>query len=266
VCSKAIASETKVLPFMDEVQIPADDYSSKDCSLYQMSVNTAIFNGDYDNIGVIDYKVEERSVSHAEKISAGSIQILENESMLDATDRSTRTGFQMPEEVDIVRNSNACSGKIECLDKLGCNILPEVDMNGSDGGENNIISNILSLNFDTDDTSLNSPRNLAKLLLFGTSKCNGRSYPSDREEDCDSWTSSCTEELEGFDGYDALGWKTQNNAKHLQSRDMLQRQDKKGNRHISMNDRRCLNDARIDGENVVDSCQPQLQVCSKRVT
>jgi hypothetical protein len=70
-------------------------------------------------------------------------------------------------------------------------------------------------------------------------------------------------------GYDALGWKTQNNAEHLQSRDMLQRQDKKGNRHISMNDRRCLNDARIDGANVVDSCQPQLQwgeVCSKRVT
>jgi hypothetical protein len=92
VCSKAIASETEVLPFMDEVQIPADDYSFKDCSLHQMSVNTAIVNGDYDNIAVTDYKVEERSVSHAEKISAGSIQILENESMLDATDRSTRTG------------------------------------------------------------------------------------------------------------------------------------------------------------------------------
>ena len=65
----------------------------------------------------------------------------------------------------------------------------------------------------------------------------GRSYPNDREEYCDSWTSSCTEKLEGFDGYDALGWKTQNNAEHLQSRDMLQRQDKKGNRHIYMNDR-----------------------------
>lgn len=184
VCSKAIASETEVLPFMDEVQIPADDYSSKDCSLHQMSVNTAIVNGDYDNIGVTDYKVEERSVSHAEKISAGSIQILENESMLDATDRSTRTGFQMPEEVDIARNSNACSGKLECLDKLGCNILPEVDMNGSDGGENSIISNILSLNFDTDDTSLNSPRNLAKLLLSETGKCNGLS-----KEISSSWKS-----------------------------------------------------------------------------
>jgi len=27
--------ETEVLPFMDEVQFPADDYSSKDCSLHQ---------------------------------------------------------------------------------------------------------------------------------------------------------------------------------------------------------------------------------------
>jgi hypothetical protein len=184
VCSKAIASETEVLPFMDEVQIPADYYSFKDCSLHQMSVNTAIVNGDYDNIAVTDYKVEERSVSHAENISASSIQILENESMLDATDRSTRTGFQMPEEVDIARNSNACSRKLECLDKLECNILPEVDMNGSDGGENNIISNILSLNFDTDDTSLNSPRNLAKLLLSGTGKCYGLS-----KEISSSWKS-----------------------------------------------------------------------------
>lgn len=106
-------------------------------------------------------------------------------------------------------------------------------------------------------------------LEIGKIRWPGRSYPNDREEDCDSWTSSCTEKLEGFDGYDALGWKTQNNAEHLQSRDMLQRQDKKGNKHISMNDRRCLNDAWIDGANVVDSCQPQLQwgeVCSKRVT
>jgi hypothetical protein len=60
----------------------------------------------------------------------------------------------------------------------------------------------------------------------------GQSYPNIREEDCDSWTSSCTEDLEGFYGYDALGWKTQNNAEHLQSRDILQRQDRtSGNSH-----------------------------------
>jgi hypothetical protein len=67
-----------------------------------MTVNIAIVNGDYDNIGVTDYKVEERSVSHAEKISAGSIQIPENESMLDATDRSARTGFQMTERKIVI--------------------------------------------------------------------------------------------------------------------------------------------------------------------
>ena len=48
-------------------------------------------------------------------------------------------------------------------------------MNGSDVGENNIISNILSLNFDSDDSVLNSPHNLANLLLVETSKCNGLS-------------------------------------------------------------------------------------------
>lgn len=173
VCSKAIASETEVLSSMDEVQIPGDDYSSKDSSLHQMSLNTAILNGDCDSIGDTDYKVDEKSISLAEKISSGSIQILENESTIDAVDRSTATGFQMPEEVDIVRNSHASCGKLECLEKLGCNILPEVDMNDSDGGENSIISNILSLNFDTDDTSLNSPHSLAKLLLSETDKCNG---------------------------------------------------------------------------------------------
>jgi hypothetical protein len=68
----------------------------------KMTVNIAIVNGDYDNIGVTDYKVEERSVSHAEKISAGSIQIPENESMLDATDRSARTGFQMTERKIVI--------------------------------------------------------------------------------------------------------------------------------------------------------------------
>jgi hypothetical protein len=68
-------------------------------------------------------------------------------------------------------------------------------------------------------------------LEIGKIRWPGRSYPSNREEDCDSWTSSCTEELEGFDGYDALGWKTQNNDKtrkeidfYLQSRDVCQPQ------------------------------------------
>lgn len=106
-------------------------------------------------------------------------------------------------------------------------------------------------------------------LEIGKIRWPGRSYPNDREEDCDSWTSSCTEKLEGFDGYDPLSWRTPNNAEQLHSRDMLQRQDKKGTRHISMNDRRCLNDTWINGAAAVDSCQPQLQwgeVCSKRVT
>lgn len=184
VCSKVIASETEVLPSMDEVKIPADDYSSKDSSLHQMSLNTAILNGDCDSIGDTDYKVDEKSVSLAENISPDSTQILENESMLDATDRRTRTGCQMPEEVDIAKNSHASSGKLECLEKLGCNIPLEVDMNDSDGGENSIISNILSLNFDTDDTSLNSPHSLAKLLLSETDKCNGLS-----KEISSSWKS-----------------------------------------------------------------------------
>ena len=48
-------------------------------------------------------------------------------------------------------------------------------MNGSDVGENNIISNILSLNFDSDDSVSNSPHNLANLLLVETDKCNGLS-------------------------------------------------------------------------------------------
>ena len=48
-------------------------------------------------------------------------------------------------------------------------------MNGSDVGENSIISNILSLNFDLDDGVLNSPHNLANLLLVETDKCNGLS-------------------------------------------------------------------------------------------
>lgn len=199
-CSKAVASEAEVPPFMDDVQFSVDDYSSKDCSLHQNSVNTCTLNGDCDNIGVTDHKVEEilgspsqktsagsiqnhenepmleeKSVSGAGNTSASSIQNLENESMLDATDRSTRTGFQMPEKVDIARNSNASSGKLECLEKLGCNILPEVYMNGSDVGENSIISNILSLNFDTDDSVFNSPHNLAKLVLAETDKCNGLS-------------------------------------------------------------------------------------------
>ena len=69
---------------------------------------------------------------------------------------------------NFARNSNASSGKLECLEKLGCNILPEVNMNGSDDGENSIISNILSLNFDTNNTSLDCPHNLAKLLLAET--------------------------------------------------------------------------------------------------
>lgn len=106
-------------------------------------------------------------------------------------------------------------------------------------------------------------------LEIGKIRWPGRSNPNDREEDCVSWTSSCTENLEGFDGYDALGWKTPNNAEHLHSRDMLQRQDKKGNRHISMNDRRCLNDTWIDGATAVNYGQPQLQrgdLYSKRGT
>ena len=54
-------------------------------------------------------------------------------------------------------------------------VLPEFYMNGSDVGENSIISNILSLDFDLDDSVLNSPHNLAKLLLVETDKCNGLS-------------------------------------------------------------------------------------------
>jgi len=65
-----------------------------------------------------------------------------------------------------------------------CNILPEVYMNGSDVGENSIISNILSLNFDSDDSVLNSPHNLANLLLVETDKCNGLS-----KEISSSWKS-----------------------------------------------------------------------------
>ena len=114
--------------------------------------------------------LEERSVSEAGNTSTSSIQNFENESMLDATDRSTRIGFQIPEKVEIARDSNASSGKLEFLENLVCNILPEVDMNGSDVGENSIISNILSLNFDSNDSVLNSPHNLANLLLVETDK------------------------------------------------------------------------------------------------
>ena len=68
----------------------------KNSFLRQTSLNTAILNGDCDSIGDTDYKVDEKSVSLAEKISSGSTQILENESMLDATDRRTTIGCQMP--------------------------------------------------------------------------------------------------------------------------------------------------------------------------
>ena len=96
--------------------------------------------------------LEERSVSEARNTSTSSIQNFENESMLDATDRSTSIGFQIPEKIEIARDSNASSGKLECLENLVCNILPEFYMNGSDVGENSIISNILSLNFGLSKT------------------------------------------------------------------------------------------------------------------
>ena len=48
-------------------------------------------------------------------------------------------------------------------------------MNGSDVGENSIISSILSLNFDSNDSVLNSLHNLANFLLVETDKCNGMS-------------------------------------------------------------------------------------------
>ena len=94
-------------------------------SLHQNYVNTCTLNGDNDSFGVTDHKAEERLVSTAKKTSAGSIQNCENEPMLeersvskagkytstssiqnfenesmsDATDRSTSTGFQIPEKV-----------------------------------------------------------------------------------------------------------------------------------------------------------------------
>ena len=115
--------------------------------------------------------------------------------MLDATDRSTSTGFQIPQKVEIARDSNArmlrewlilitSTGNLECLENLVCNILPEVYMNGSYVGENRIISNILSLNFDSYDSVLNSPHNLANFLLVETDKCNGLS-----KEISSSWKS-----------------------------------------------------------------------------
>ena len=88
--------------------------------------------------------------------------------MLDATDRSTSTSFQILKKVEIARDSNVSSRKVECLENLVCNILLGVYMNGSDVGENSLISNILSLNFDSDDSVLNSPHNLANLLLVET--------------------------------------------------------------------------------------------------
>ena len=63
-------------------------------------------------------------------------------------------------------------------------------MNGSDVGENSIISNILSLNFDSDDSVLNSPHNLANLLLVETDKCNGMS-----KEISSSWKSQNSKQL-----------------------------------------------------------------------
>ena len=71
-----------------------------------------------------------------------------------------------------------------------CNILPKVYMNSSNVGENNIISNILSLNFDSDDSVLNSPNNLANLLLVETDKCNGMS-----KEISSSWKSQNSKQL-----------------------------------------------------------------------
>ena len=60
-----------------------DDYSSKYCSLHQKYVNTCTLNGDGDNLGVTDHKVEERLVSTAKKTSAGSIQNCDNWPMLE---------------------------------------------------------------------------------------------------------------------------------------------------------------------------------------
>ena len=57
-------------------------------------------------------------------------------------------------------------------------------MNGSDVGENSIISNILSLNFDSDDSVLNSPHNLENFPLVEIDKCNGMS-----KEISSSWKS-----------------------------------------------------------------------------
>ena len=63
-------------------------------------------------------------------------------------------------------------------------------MNGLDVGENSIISNILSLNFDSNDSVLNSPHNLSSFLLVETDKCNGLS-----KEISSSWKSKNSKQL-----------------------------------------------------------------------
>ena len=59
--------------------------------------------------------LEEILVSKSGNTSTSSIQNFKNESMLDATDRSTSTSFQIPEKVEIARDSNASSGKLALL-------------------------------------------------------------------------------------------------------------------------------------------------------
>ena len=59
--------------------------------------------------------LEEISVSEAGNTSTSSIQNFENESMLDATDRSTSIGFQIPEKVEIARDSSFPELALESL-------------------------------------------------------------------------------------------------------------------------------------------------------
>eukprot|EP01018_Ginkgo_biloba_P014049 Gb_40671 [translate_table: standard] len=111
-------------------------------------------------------------------------------------------------------------------------------------------------------------------LEIGKIRWPGRSYSNDREDhlalsgDCGSWTSSCAEKLEEYDGYDSVSWKIPNTAEYAQARDSLQRQDRKGKRHITKHDNICLDTERSEGTDAVDSCQLRVHwedACSPRV-
>eukprot|EP01018_Ginkgo_biloba_P035453 Gb_23033 [translate_table: standard] len=139
-------------------------------SLPPETLDNDILHGDDEKIGSTDHKVEEKSCLSQANVPVDSIQGVIQESGSDTTDKSARIGVQNNEQVDVA-STGVGSEKLECMERMGNIVANEDNIVDTDVRESSIISNILSLNFDvSEDTSLASSLNLAKLLLAETDK------------------------------------------------------------------------------------------------